>query len=84
MRPYYLRQNCCGYYVVSFTNKETGTRTNYKSTRTKNYDEALQIAMKWYMQGAPEKRKQRPEYKSAFDFENLVSRLTTDDGKNSL
>ena len=81
MRPYYLRQNCCGYYVVSFTNKETGTRTNYKSTRTKNYDEALQIAMKWYMQGAPEKNKQRPEYKSVFDFENLVSRLTSEEAK---
>ena len=81
MRPYYLRQNCCGYYVVSFTNKETGLRTNYKSTRTKNYDEALQIAMKWYMQGAPEKNKRRPEYKSAFDFENLVSRLSSDEAK---
>ena len=45
------------------------------------YDEALQTAMKWYMQGAPEKRKQRPEYKFAFDFENLVSRLTTDEAK---
>ena len=32
MRPYYLRLNANGYYVVSFTNKETGTRTNYKST----------------------------------------------------
>lgn len=81
MRPYYLRQNCCGYYVVSFTNKETGLRTNYKSTRTKNYDEALQIAMKWYMQGVPEKNKRRPEYKSAFDFENLVSRLSSDEAK---
>lgn len=71
MRPYYLRQNCCGYYVVSFTNKETGLRTNYKSTRTKNYEEALQIAMKWYMQGAPEKNKRRPELLAAVFWRRL-------------
>ena len=53
MRPYYLRLNANGYYVVSFTNKETGTRTNYKSTHTKNYDEALQLAMTWYTSGVP-------------------------------
>ena len=53
MRPYYLRLNANGYYVVSFTNKETGTRTKYKSTHTKNYDEVLQLAMTWYTSGAP-------------------------------
>jgi len=53
MRPYYLRLNANGYYVVSFTNKETGTRTNYKSTHTKNHDEALQLAMTWCTSGAP-------------------------------
>ena len=81
MRPYYLRLNANGYYVVSFTNKETGTRTNYKSTHTKNYDEALQLAMTWYTQGAPSKQKRKPDYNSAFDFENLVSRLSSDEAK---
>ena len=46
MRSYYLRINSCGYYVVSFTNKETGLRTPYKSTHTKDYSEAVSVAMK--------------------------------------
>ena len=81
MRPYYLRLNANGYYVVSFTNKETGTRTNYKSTHTKNYDEALQLAMTWYTNGAPAKQKRKPDYDSAFDFENLLNRLTFDEAQ---
>ena len=81
MRPYYLRLNANGYYVVSFTNKETGTRTNYNSTHTKNYDEALQLAMNWYTSGAPAKQKRKPDYDSAFDFENLLNRLTFDEAK---
>lgn len=48
MRPFYLSTNRCGYYVVAFSNKETGTRTVYKSTHTKDYNEAMRIAMKWY------------------------------------
>ena len=81
MRPYYLRLNANGYYVVSFTNKETGKRTNYKSTHSKNYDEALQLAMTWYTSGAPAKQKRKPDYDSAFDFENLLNRLTFDEAK---
>ena len=48
MRPYYLTKNSYGYYLVSFTNKETGLRTPYKSTHTKDYSEAITIAMKWF------------------------------------
>ena len=81
MRPYYLRLNANGYYVVSFTNKENGTRTNYKSSHTKNYDEALQLAMTWYTSGAPAKQKRKPDYDSAFDFENLLNRLTFDEAQ---
>ena len=41
MRPYYLRQNCCGYYVVSFTNKETGTRTYCRAPLLKSYSDLI-------------------------------------------
>ena len=53
MRPYYLTTNSYGYYLVSFTNKETGKRAPYKSTHTKDYSEAITIAMKWYAEGVP-------------------------------
>ena len=41
MRPYYLTTNNYGYYIVSFVNQETGKKTTYKSTHTKDYNQAI-------------------------------------------
>ena len=79
MRPYYLRTNSSGYYVVSFTNKETGLRTNYKSTRTKDYNQALRTVMKWCAEGAPAKGTRNFDSNSDLDFNNLVNRLTLEE-----
>lgn len=81
MRPFYLTKNRCGYYIVSFTNKETGSRTIYKSTGTKDYNNALSIAMKWYSKGVPSKGSRDNGSQSDFDFENLIQRLTVSDAK---
>lgn len=79
MRPYYLRTNSSGYYVVSFTNKETGLRTNYKSSRTKDYNQALRLVMKWCAEGAPAKGVRTFDCNSDLDFVNLVNRLTIEE-----
>ena len=82
MRPFYLSTNRCGYYVVAFSNKETGTRTVYKSTHTKDYNEAMRIAMKWYTVGAPEKNTRLVDSETSdFDFNNLLQRLTSTEAK---
>ena len=82
MRPFYLSTNRCGYYVVAFSNKETGTRTVYKSTHTKDYNEAMRIAMKWYTVGAPEKNSRLVDSATSdFDFNNLLQRLTSSEAR---
>ena len=82
MRPFYLSTNRCGYYVVAFSNKETGTRTVYKSTHTKDYNEAMRIAMKWYTVGAPEKNTRLVDSETSdFDFNNLLQRLTSTEAR---
>ena len=53
MRPYYLTTNNYGYYIVSFVNQETGKKTTYKSTHTKDYNQAITTVMKWYTEGVP-------------------------------
>ncbi len=80
MRPYYLTTNKYGYYLVSFTNKETGIRTPYKSTHTKDYSEAITTAMQWFLEGAPSenviKAKRIKATECKINIDNLVSRLT--------
>ena len=85
MRPYYLSVNKYGYYLVSFTNKETGRRTNYKSTHTKDYAEAIATVMQWYSGGVPSEniitaqRKKATECK--IDIDNLVARISEIEAK---
>ena len=81
MRPFYLSTNSSGYYVVAFSNKETGKRTNYKSTHTKNYNEAIRIAMKWYAEGVPVKRGHDVENTAELDVSNILNRLTEAEAK---
>lgn len=81
MRPFYLTTNSSGYYVVAFSNKETGRRTNYKSTHTKNYNEAIRIAMKWYAEGVPVKRGHDVENTAELDVSNILNRLTEAEAK---
>ena len=81
MRPFYLSTNSSGYYVVAFSNKETGRRTNYKSTHTKNYNEAIRIAMKWYAEGVPVKRGHDVENTAELDVSNILNRLTEAEAK---
>ena len=80
MRPYYLTTNKFGYYLVSFTNKESGKRTSYKSTHTKDYGEAVSIAMQWYTGGTPAENVIRAKRQKAseckLNIENLLSRIT--------
>ena len=80
MRPYYLTTNKYGYYLVSFTNRESGKRTPYKSTHTKDYGEAVSIAMQWFTGGAPSENVIRANRQKASDcklnIDNLMLRMT--------
>ena len=80
MRPYYLTTNKYGYYLVSFTNKESGKRTPYKSTHTKDYGEAVSIAMQWYTDGTPSENVIRANRQKAseckINIDNLLLRMT--------
>ena len=85
MRPYYLTTNSYGYYLVSFSNKETGKRTPYKSTHTKDYSEAITIAMKWYTEGVPSENviqaKRKKESECKININNLLCRLSEIEAK---
>ena len=85
MRPYYLTTNSYGYYLVSFSNKETGKRTPYKSTHTKDYSEAITIAMKWYTEGVPSENviqaKRKKESECKININNLLGRLSEIEAK---
>jgi len=85
MRPYYLTTNSFGYYLVSFSNKETGKRTPYKSTHTKDYSEAITIAMKWFTDGVPSENviraKRTKETECKLNLENLLGRLSKIEAK---
>ena len=85
MRPYYLTTNSYGYYLVSFTNKETGLRTPYKSTHTKDYSEAITIAMKWFTEGVPSENviraKRQKESECKINIDNLLTRLSEIEAK---
>lgn len=85
MRPYYLTTNKYGYYLVSFTNKESGKRTPYKSTHTKDYGEAVSIAMQWYTDGAPSENVIRANRQKAseckINIDNLLLRMTEIEAK---
>ena len=85
MRPYYLTKNSYGYYLVSFTNKETGLRTPYKSTHTKDYSEAITIAMKWFTEGVPSENviraKRQKESECKINIDNLLTRLSEVEAK---
>ena len=85
MRPFYLYVNKFGYYLVAFTNKETGIRTPYKSTHSKDYSEAMTIAMKWYNEGVPSENVIRANRVKASDckinIDNLLTRLTEIEAK---
>lgn len=85
MRPYYLTTNSYGYYLVSFTNKETGLRTPYKSTHTKDYSEAITIAMKWFTEGVPSENviraKRQKESECKINIDNLLTRLSEVEAK---
>ncbi len=82
MRPFYLSSNRCGYYCVAFSNKETGLRTPWRSTRTKDYNEAMRIAMKWYTQGIPDKNSRNVDSETSdLDFNNLLQRITISEAK---
>ena len=85
MRPYYLTTNNYGYYIVSFVNQETGKKTTYKSTHTKDYNQAITTVMKWYTEGVPTdnartlKRKKETECK--MNLENILGRLSEIEAK---
>ncbi|MDR2965207.1 MAG: hypothetical protein LBU88_05480 [Treponema sp.] len=65
MRGFNLyRQSKTGNYAAEILNPETGQRICYRSTMTKNRDEALIIVSGWLQDGIPERKRGRiPVYK---------------------
>ena len=66
-------------------NQETGKKTTYKSTHTKDYNQAITTVMKWYTEGVPTdnaitlKRKKETECK--MNLENILGRLSEIEAK---
>ena len=85
MRPYYLTTNNYGYYIVSFVNQETGKKTTYKSTHTKDYNQAITTVMKWYTEGVPSENviqaKRKKESECKININNLLGRLSEIEAK---
>jgi integrase len=77
MREFYLKKRK-GFYLAEFLNPETGEVVCYRSTMTKNRDEALMLASTWLRDGIPvRKRGKQPVYKKPAQPMRVVSNLSS-------
>jgi len=66
MRGYKIYKNKQGIYAAEILNPDTGERVCYRSTMTKNRDEALLTVNEWLKSGIPERKRGRaPIYKKS-------------------
>ena len=76
-RRFYLYQRKNGVYYAELLTRE-GARVLYRSTRSKNRDEALFTVAGWLKDGVPTKSRTKP-FKEAADFKTVMAHLKTGD-----